>query len=158
MNAPSFFRDKIFLRRDFMLKVGTILLAIGLVFSSLYGILLAFTPATISASTIEVRGGNFEAAMDTPAGQAFIIQTRHLGVFALCISIAMFFILFAAFNKGAQWAWWAFLFAGGIGWGFGLIVQILEGDMLNMILHIIGIAILLVGLFLPIKEFFTKKA
>ena len=141
-----------------MVKVGTILLTIGLIFSSLYGILLAFTPGIISASTVEVRGGNFEAAMDTPTGQAFIIQTRHLGVFAICLSIAMFFILFAAFTNGTRWAWWAFLFAGGIGWCFGLIVQILEGDMLNMILHIIGIVLLLLGLFLPVKEFFTKKA
>ncbi len=158
LNVPSVLRDKIFLRRDLMLKVGTILLTIGLIFSSLYGILLAFTPGTIVASTIEVRGGNFEAAKDTPAGQAFIIQSRHLGVFALCLSIAMLFVLFAAFNKGAKWAWWAFFFAGGIGWGFGLIVQILEGDMLNMILHFIGMILLLLGLFLPIKEFFAKKA
>jgi len=140
-----------------MLKVGTILLAIGLIFSSIYGILLVFTPATISASTVEVRGGNLEAAKDTAVGQAFIVQTRHLGVMVICLSIAMFFVLFAAFNKGAQWAWWAFLFGGGIAWLFGLIVQILEGDMLNMILHIIGIIILLLGLFLPVKEFFAKK-
>jgi tellurite resistance protein TehA-like permease len=140
-----------------MLKVGTILLAIGLIFSSIYGILLVFTPATISASTVEVRGGNFEAAKDTAVGQAFIVQTRHLGVIVICLSIAMFFVLFASFNKGVQWAWWAFLFGGGIAWLFGLIAQILEGDMLNMILHIIGIVILLVGLFLPMKEFFTKK-
>ncbi len=141
-----------------MLKVGTILLAICLIFSSIYGILLVFTPATISASTVEVRGGNLEAAQDTAVGQAFIVQTRHLGVFAICISIALFFVLFAAFNKGTQWAWWAILFAGGIAWLFGLIVQILEGDMLNMVLHIIGIIILLLGLLLPVKEFFAKKA
>jgi tellurite resistance protein TehA-like permease len=141
-----------------MLKIGTILLAIGLIFSSVYGILLVFTPATISASTVEVRGGNFEAAKDTAVGQAFIVQTRHLGVIVICLSIAMFFVLFAAFNKGVQWAWWAFLFGGGIAWLFGLIVQILEGDMLNVILHIIGIVILLVGLLLPIKEFFAKNA
>jgi tellurite resistance protein TehA-like permease len=140
-----------------MLKVGTILLAIGLIFSSVYGILLVFTPATISASTLEVRGGNFEAAKDTAAGQAFIVQSRHLGVMVICLSIAMFFVLFTAFNKGAQWAWWALLFGGGIAWLYGLIVQILEGDMLNMILHIIGIIILLFGLLLPVKEFFAKK-
>jgi len=141
-----------------MLKVGTILLAISLIFSSVYWILLVFTPPTISASTVEIRGGNFEAAKDTAEGQAFIVQTRHLGVMVICLSIAIFFVLFAAFNKGADWAWWAFLFGGGIAWLFGLIVQILEGDMLNMILHIIGIIILLLGLFLPVKKFFAKKA
>ena len=96
--------------------------------------------------------------MDTGTGQAFIVQSRHLGVFAVCISIALFFVLFNAFNKGAKWAWWAILLAGGIGWGYGLIVQILEADMLNTILHIIGIVILAFGLLLPVKEFFKKEA
>ncbi len=141
-----------------MLKVGTILLAIGLVFSGVYGLLLAVSPGTLAGSTLEVRGETLEAVKDTAAGQAFIIQTRHLGVLAVCVSIALFFVLFAAFTKGAKWAWWAFLITGGIAWLYGLITQILEGDMLNMTLHIIGIAILAFGLLLPVKEFFEKKA
>jgi hypothetical protein len=141
-----------------MLKAGTYLLAICLIFSCIYGLLLVFTPGTIVASTLEVRGESFEAAMDTGTGQAFIVQSRHLGVFAVCLSIALFFILFNAFNKGTKWAWWAILLVGGIAWGYGLIVQVLEADMLNMILHIIGIVILAFGLLLPVKEFFTKEA
>ncbi len=141
-----------------MLKVGTILVAIGLVFSGLYGLLIAISPVTIVGSTLEAHGETYEAVKDTGVGQSFITQSRHLGVFAVCISIAMFFVLFNAFNKAAQWAWWAVLIVGGIGWIYGLIVQIMEGDMLNMILHIIGIVILALGLFLPVKEFFAKKA
>ncbi|MBN1223936.1 MAG: hypothetical protein JXB23_11870 [Candidatus Aminicenantes bacterium] len=141
-----------------MLKVGTFLLAVCMIFSGVYGALLAFSPVTISSSTLEVRGANYDDVKDTAAGQAFIVQTRHLGVFAMCLSIAMLFVLFAAFNKGVRWAWWSFLLVGGIGWGYGLIVQILEGDMLNTILHVIGIIILAFGLFLPFKVFFEKKA
>ena len=141
-----------------MLKAGTILLTICLVFSVVYGLLLAVSPGTIASSTLEVRGETFEAAKETGTGQAFIVTVRHLGVFAICISIALFFVLFAAFNKGAKWAWWAFLLVGGIAWIYGLIVQIMEGDVLNMILHIIGIVIMAFGLLLPVKEFFAKKA
>jgi len=140
-----------------MLKVGTFLLAVCLVFSCLYGAILAFSPATLASNTLEVRGSSYEADKDTAAGQAFIVQTRHLGVFAMCISIALFFVLFAAFNKGAKWAWWAFLLTGGIGWIYGLITQILEGDMVNTILHVIGIVIMAFGLLLPYKIFFAKK-
>lgn len=140
-----------------MLKVGTVLLAICLIFSCVYGLLLVISPGTLAGGTVEARGESFEAVKDTGTGQAFIVQTRHLGVFAICISIALFFILFSAFNKGAQWAWWAFLFVGGIVWIYGLIVQILEADTLNMILHIIGMVIMALGLLLPVKEFFTKK-
>jgi len=141
-----------------MLKVGTFLLTVCLIFSGLYGAFLALSPATISSSTLEVRGGTYEAAKDTAAGQAFIVQTRHLGVFAMCITISFFFVLFAAFRKGARWAWWMFVFVGGIVWIYGLIVQILEGDSLNTILHVIGIVIMALGLLLPIRVFFPKKA
>ena len=141
-----------------MLKVGVFLLAVGLVFSGVYGMILAVSPATLTGSTLEVHGTSYEAAKETAAGQAFLVQTRHLGVMAMCVSIAMFFILFAAFSKGARWAWWAFLIAGGLGWVYGLIVQILEGDMVNTILHVIGIIILALGLLLPFKVFFAKKA
>jgi hypothetical protein len=141
-----------------MLKVGTILLAIGLIFASVYGLLLAVSPGTLMGNTLEARGETFEAIKETRTGQSLIVQLRHLGVFAICISIAMFFVLFNAFNKGAQWAWWAFLLVGGIAWIYGLILQIMEGDMLNMILHIIGTVILALGLLLPVKEFFAKKA
>lgn len=141
-----------------MLRVGTTLLAICLLFATAYGVLLAISPSIIAKSTLEVRGETFEALKDTAAGQAFIAQTRHVGVFAICISIALFFVLFNVFNKGAKWAWWAFLIVGGIAWIFGLITQIIEGDRLNMILHIIGLVILAFGLFLPVKVFFPKKA
>ena len=141
-----------------MLKVGTILLAIGIAFSGVYGLLIAISPGTIAGSTLEAHGETLEAVKDTGAGQAFIVQSRHVGVFAVCISIAMFFVLFNAFNKGAKWAWWTILLVGGIGWIYGLIAQILEGDMLNMILHIIGIVVMAFGLLLPVKEFFAKKA
>lgn len=141
-----------------MLKVGTILLAIGLIFSGLYGLILAVSPGTLAGKTVEVRGETLDAVKDTPAGQAFIVQTRQLGVEVACLSICAFFVLFAGFSKGAKWAWWAFLIVGGIGWIYGLITQILEGDMLNMTLHIIGIVILVFGLLLPVKEFFAKKA
>ena len=141
-----------------MLKVGVFLLAVGLVFSGVYGMILTVSPATLTGSTLEVHGTSYEAAKETAAGQAFLVQTRHLGVMAMSVSIAMFFILFAAFSKGARWAWWAFLVAGSLGWVYGLIVQILEGDMVNTILHVIGIIILAFGLLLPLKVFFPKKA
>jgi uncharacterized membrane protein HdeD (DUF308 family) len=70
----------------------------------------------------------------------------------------MFFVLFMGFKKAQRWAWWAFLFAGGIAWIFGLVTQIAEGDMMNMIGHVIGIGLWLVGILLPIKVFFPKKA
>jgi predicted membrane channel-forming protein YqfA (hemolysin III family) len=46
---------------------------------------------------------------------------------------------------------------GGIAYIYGLIVQVIEKDTFNMILHIVGTALIFIGLVLPIKEFFGKK-
>ncbi len=106
---------------------------------------------------MEAHGDTLEAVIDTAAGKAFIVQTRHVGVLAICESIALFFVLFFGFNKGAKWAWWAIFLAGGLSWGYSLLAQILESDMKNMILCGIGLLITAFGLLLPMKEFFKKK-
>jgi hypothetical protein len=70
----------------------------------------------------------------------------------------MFFILFMGFKKTQRWAWWAFLLVGGIAWIYGLVMQIGEGDMMNLVGHLIGIVLWLIGILLSVKTFFPKKA
>jgi len=53
---------------------------------------------------------------------------------------------------------WCCRIAGLIVWGYGVYIQASEGGMLNMILHLVGIVLLLIGLLLPIRSFFGKKA
>lgn len=142
-----------------MLKIASIILIITMIFSSLYSILLIVSPQTIAGSTLEARSGmTLESIENKEVSDTIVIQTRHLGIMALTTCIAMFFILFIGFKKGEQWAWWSFLIVGIITWGYGLIMQISEGDMLNMILHSIGFILLLIGVLLPVKVFFAKKS
>jgi len=139
------------------LKTATTILTITLLFSGVYGLLVTFNPQMIAESTLEARAGKVLADVEDPAvASVFVSQTRHLGVFAVCITIALFFVLFKGFKKGEKWAWWAFLFAGGIAYGFGLVVQILEVDMLNLILHAVGTGLLLIGLLISYKAFPAK--
>lgn len=140
-----------------MLKTASSIFTIMLIFSGLYGLLVTFDPQMIAESTLKARAGKVLADVEDPAvANVFVSQTRHLGVFALCITIALFYVLFKGFKKGEKWAWWTFLFAGGIGYGFGLVVQILEVDVLNLILHAIGTGLLLVGLLISYKAFPAK--
>jgi tellurite resistance protein TehA-like permease len=81
-----------------------------------------------------------------------------MGIFALTTSIAMLFVLFVGFKKGQKWAWWAFLFVGGISWLYGLAMQIAERDMMNLVGHLIGTVLWLLGILLAVKVFFPKKA
>jgi hypothetical protein len=141
-----------------MLKVATILLVIMLVFAGLYALLVTFIPQFIAGSTMEARAGKAMGAItDADCADAFVIQTRHLGVMAVAVTIAMFFIVFAAFRKGQPWAWWCCLIAGLIVWGYGVYIQASEADIMNLVLHLVGTVLLLLGVFLPIRSFFAKK-
>jgi len=140
-----------------MLKTGFYILVIAMIFCLLYGLLLVFNPEMIAESTLEARTGKtFTMVQEIDVADVITVQTRHLGIFAVVATIALIFILFKGFKQGERWAWYAFLITGILVWGYGLIVQISEGDMLNTILHVIGAALLLFGLFIPFKDFFGK--
>ena len=142
-----------------MLKTSTTVLFIGMLFAALYSLAIIVSPQTFANSTLEARAETkLENIQDQGAAEAIVVQTRNMGVFPLTTSIAMLVVLFIGFKKGQKWAWWAFLFVGGIAWLYGLVMQISEGDMMNLVGHVIGTALWLIGILLPIKAFFPKKA
>jgi hypothetical protein len=142
-----------------MLKTATAILLIGLLFGTVYTLVIIVSPQTVANSTLEARAETkLENIQDPGAAETIIVYARHMGVFGLTTNIAMFFVLFMGFKKTQKWAWWAFLFVGGIAWLYGLVTQIGEGDMMNLIGHVIGTGLWLIGILLPLKTFFPKKA
>jgi hypothetical protein len=141
-----------------MLKTASAILLIGLLFGTIYTLVIIVSPQTVANSTLKARADmTLENIQDQGAAETIVVYARHMGVFGLTTNIAMFFVLFMGFKKAQKWAWWAFLFTGGIAWIFGLVTQISEGDMMNLIGHVIGIGLWLIGILLPIKVFFPKK-
>jgi len=142
-----------------MLKTAGVFLLIGLLFGTAYTLVIIVSPQTVANSTLKAKADmSLENIQDKGAAETILTYARHMGVFGLIANIAMFFVLFMGFKKAQKWAWWAFLFVGGIAWIFGLVEQILEGDMMNLIGHAIGIVLWLIGILLPIKVFFPKRA
>jgi len=142
-----------------MLKTASVILLIGLIFGGIYALVMIVSPQTVGGSTYEARSHLKWADIQEPgAADTILVQTRHIGVFAAALTIALLFVLFKAFNKGQSWAWWVFLIVGILVWGYGIILQALEGDTLNLIGHAIGIVLIFFGLLLPAKVFFPKKA
>jgi len=142
-----------------MLRTATTILLIAMLFGTFYSLVVVFSPQMIVQSTLKAEAGIGIAEIQDPAvAKTLVGQTRHLGIFALTTNIAMFFILFLGFKKGQRWAWWAFLLAGGIGWIYGLVTELLEKDTMNSVGHIIGTVLWLIGLLLAMKVFFPKKA
>jgi lysylphosphatidylglycerol synthetase-like protein (DUF2156 family) len=136
-----------------MLKTGTMILLIGLLFGALYSIVVLVSPQTVTSSRI-----NASAEMQNPVvAKAYYDEARHLGAFALTATIGALFILFAGFKKGQKWAWWAVLCMGIFGWVYGLVRFIIIGDAKNLIGFAIGTALWLIGLLLPIGVFFPRK-
>jgi hypothetical protein len=141
-----------------MLKVATVLMVIVMIFGGLYALFVTFAPQIIAGSTMEARAGKtLDQVTDGDCVDALIVQTRHLGVMAVGAVIALFFVVFTGFRKGEKWAWWCCLLAGLVIWGYGVYIQASEADMLNLILHLVGIILMLLSLLLPIRVFFAKK-
>lgn len=140
-----------------MLRVATVVLTVMLAFAGLYAILLIASPQTVAEGTLQARGG--PALADVPdkgTAETIVVQTRHVGVMALGTTIASLFVLYAGFAKKEAWAWWCVLIVGLIVWGYGLVIQALEGDVFNTVMHLAGIMLLAIGVVLPVKEFFGK--
>jgi hypothetical protein len=142
-----------------MLKTSVVILTVMLVFAGLYAILLIASPQTVAEGTLQARAGIALASLpDKGVEETILVQTRHIGVMALGSTIACLFILYAGFAKKERWSWYCLLVVGLIVWGYGFVVQAAEGDILNMVMHGIGILLLAFGLTLPIKSFFGEAA
>ena len=139
-----------------MLKVAVVILVIMLAYGGVYSLMNIFVPKMPLKSTFEAATGktlDSIAEADAHYLKALVMSQRYMGVYALCCTIAGLFILFAAFAKAKKWAWWSMLIVGGIIWLWGLIYSAAIGSTMNLIMHIIGIVLLILGLVIPIKAF-----
>jgi hypothetical protein len=116
-----------------------------------------FTPKLVTRGTFKnITGKELDSVQDAGYLSVLLDRQRSLGMFALTSLISGFFILFVGFRKAQKWAWWALLFVFGIGYLWGLIHNIVNVDTLNITLMAIGMVLLLIGLLLPVKDFFAK--
>ena len=142
-----------------MKKVATIILVIALAYSGVYAIMVISATQFIVGSSFEgITGKELSSVQDQGYVTTLINVGRYMGVFALTTVILLFVILFTGFRNTEKWAWWAILIVGVGIWAYGIITNILDKDTLNTLLHIIGAVIFSVGILLPVKVFFTKKA
>jgi len=140
-----------------MLRVAVIILAIIFCYSAVISLMDLIIPRVTMGSILKaVTGETLDSVQNTGYLKALKIAVISGGVFSLSGTIASFFILFAGFRKAQRWAWWALLVGGCVGGIGGGILPISIGDKVYSLIFIIGVVILLIGIFLPIKEFFAK--
>jgi hypothetical protein len=137
-----------------MLKTASTILLIVVVLGALYSLVLVISPQTVSGNSLKAN-----VDLQSPAFVKVVYElVRHMGALALAANIGAFFILINGFKKGLKWGWWGFFLIGIVGWGFGLVRFIINGDTKNLIGHLIGIVLFLIGVLLPLKAFFPKKS
>ena len=140
-----------------MLKVSIIILSVMLAFAGAYSFLNIFATKVVSSSAFEaVAGTSLDNIQDDGYLKAYLSANRYVGIFALCTTIAGFFILFSGFRKKEKWAWWSVLAVGGLAWIWGLVNGLVVGDTLNTIMYIVGTALLVIGLAASAKIFLIK--
>ena len=142
-----------------MLKLRMVLLVIVMLFGAVYYVLIIVAPKQAVASTYEaVAGQSMEGVKDEGYLGTLLGETRQIGVFGLTATFLTAFILFAAFRKTQKWAWWAILISLLFSMGFSVIRHFVIGDMLTAVMALGGMVVGLVGVMLPIKNFFGKKS
>lgn len=142
-----------------MLKAAMVILIIMLAYAGVLSLISIIVPKVTLGSTLSALTAGKTLEIAKTEGYSGILKYLRAsgGLYALTTVIAGFFILFAGFWKAQKWAWWSFLIVGGIAWLWGLITSLVVVDTLYIILNAIGIVIFLVGVLIPVKEFFGKK-
>lgn len=142
-----------------MLKVAVVVLIIMLAYGGIYSLINVFAPKVLMKSSFKaITGEALDSVTDAGYLKALSGSHRYMGVYSLATVICGFFVLFGAFQKAQKWAWWSFLVVSSIMWLWGLINAIVFVDAGNLIGHIIGLILFLVGILIPVKVFFVKAA
>jgi len=142
-----------------MLKVAVIILVIVFGYSAVISLMGLIIPRVAMGSILKaVTGETLDNVQNTAYLKAIKVSVMSSAVFAVSGTIVSFFILFTGFRKAQRWAWWALLIGGCVSGIGGGILPISIGDKVYSLIFIIGVVIFLVGIFLPIKEFFGKAA
>lgn len=88
----------------------------------------------------------------------YIITKKLVGFMILAVSIPILFITKAGFEKGEKWSWYALFITGGLLWGTLLGYRIFIGYIGgSSITFVVGLALWLLALLIPVKAFFGKE-
>ncbi len=87
-----------------------------------------------------------------------IMTTRLTAATAMAVSILGIFLALTSYRKGEKWSWFAFLVPGIIVWGSNVAYATALASSTNMVLMLIGLALLVIGLVIPAKAILGGKA
>jgi hypothetical protein len=143
------------------LKIGsTLMFGMG-VFALILSILWIFVTEIMFVSDfLHYTGGPFEDYLSSSPTYAeiYIITKRLVGFMILAAAVPILFITHISYQKGERWSWFALFITGGLLWGTLLGYRIFIGYIGgSSITFVAGLALWLLALLIPFKEFFGKE-
>ncbi|NHI90071.1 MAG: hypothetical protein EAX87_11160 [Candidatus Thorarchaeota archaeon] len=144
------------------LKIGSTLMAVMGVFALVIAILwILITEIMFVSDFLFFTGESYQEYLAaSPAYAEFYIITKKLvGFMILAVSIPILFINQSGYKNGEKWSWYALFITGGLLWGTLLGYRIFIGYVGgSSITFVVGLALWLLALLIPIKNFFGKEA
>ncbi|KPK64444.1 hypothetical protein AMJ83_01650 [candidate division WOR_3 bacterium SM23_42] len=140
-------------------KISFVILLIMLLLALVYGLITVFAPEFIVARSFEGFTGKPWYIYDAVVGVGGYIITleRMAGGLGLALTLGALIVLFTAYRKVEKWAWYYMLVVGVIGWVNNLIANIAFKNTVTTTIIIIGLILIIIGLLIPVKDFFSKK-
>ena len=140
-----------------MVKISTVILIVLFALAAGYSFVSIVVPTFVLEEDFRaITGKSYQDVLPPEAVRVSVSHIRHMEVFGLTTTIAGFFILFSGFRKGEKWAWWAMLVVGIIAWGYGAVINVLNGNTFDSAVFLVGLVVFLVALFLPVKKFMAR--
>jgi hypothetical protein len=142
-----------------MVRVSTVILFVLFILSAGYSIAVLAAPTMVLEGDFRaITGKSYQEILPPEAIRVSVSHIRHMEVFAITTTMAGFFILFAGFRKSERWAWWAILVVGVIAWGYGAVINVVNGNTFDSVVFLVGSVVFLVALFLPVRQFMVRSS
>lgn len=141
-------------------RISFVILLIMMIVALIYAFITLFMPQVIVMRSFQGYTGQswceFAGSNPTLAGYILGIE-RMAGGLGFVISFGALFVLFTAYKKVEKWAWFYILVVGILGWVNNLVANIIFKNSMTITIIVIGLVLIVIGLLIPVKDFFGKK-
>jgi hypothetical protein len=142
------------------IQISFIILLIMTILALVYGLLAVIKPDLFVASSFQLyteQSWNDYLGASPVLANYMLILERMAGGMGFAVSIAGLFVLITVFRKVEKWAWFYIATVSIIGWGNTLVANIAFKNPITITIIIIGLALLIIGLIIPAKDFLGKR-
>jgi hypothetical protein len=142
------------------IQISFNILVIMTILALVYGILAVIKPDFFIARSYQLyteQSWSDCLVENSTLANYMLILERMAGGNGIAASIGGLFILFTGFKKVKKWAWYYIATVSIIGWGTVLFANMAFNNPITLTIITIGLALLVIGLIIPAKDFLGRS-